>query len=151
MFVTARNSNLESHLNDYIENRRLRWVYLRDRHRNKIGCLVTYQAYDTDTGLYDLYVGVSKANIRRGDKFSLDLGLIKAINNSVRFSFFIELYQNGELPKLPLTWKCNRNEFGQLTGGMSWYDQYEHIVQKLIQVYSKMFDKNYGANHELDI
>lgn len=134
--LVARNDNLTQYLNDFIDKNRLRWTYLRSTNRQKIGCLVTY--VDTDSlGRKDLYVGWSKVNQSAGDSFSLDVGLTKAIENSVPCGQFLELVEHHQLhlPRVPLTWRNVRDSSGYITGEVEWFDQYEAFASKLRRIY----------------
>lgn len=136
--VFARNQNLEDYLNDIIQNNRLRWVYLRSGRRIKVGLIATY--FKTDPlGRKEVYVGVSKAALNKGDKFELDLGLVRAIENSVPFAQFLKRYEQQKLPKVPLTWRVVRDEMGYVVENeYESYDQYEEFVEKLKNVYARL-------------
>lgn len=131
--MKARNENLENYLNDMIETRRLRWQYLRSRsERKKIGLLVTFVEKD-NVGRKVLWVGVSKVNLSAHDTFQLDTGLVKAIQSAISAEAFLDMYENNPnwLPRLPLTWKNDRDEQGYITGSVTWYNQYDQFVNRL--------------------
>lgn len=134
--LVARNENLTQYLNDYIEKNRLRWCYLRSVTRQKIGCLVTYVDVDK-LGRRDLYVGWSKVNTSAGDRFSLDVGLSKAIENAVPASEFLAAVEDNTiaLPRISLTWRNVRDQHGYITGEIEWFDQYEAFASKLRRIY----------------
>lgn len=134
--LLARNENLTQYLNDFIEKNRLRWTYLRSITRQKIGCLVTYVDVDK-LGRRDLYVGWSKVNTSAGDRFSLDVGLSKAIENAVPASEFLAAVEDNTiaLPRISLTWRNVRDQHGYITGEIEWFDQYEAFASKLRRIY----------------
>ncbi len=135
--LVARNENLTRYLNDFIEKNRLRWVYLRSqKFRTKLGLIVTFVDVD-NLGRKDLYVGVSKTATNKGDTFSLDLGLVKAIENAMPASAFLEILDSNPdfLPRIPITWKNVRDQHGYVTGEIEWYDQYEAFASKLRRIY----------------
>lgn len=136
--VFARNDNLERYLRNYVENNNLRWTYIRSAQRLKIGCLISF--VDTDLmGRRDLYVGLSKCALSKGDSFSLDIGLAKAIDHAVPFAKFLDLYEKDQLPRIPLTFRCVRDEQGYVVENeYEIYNQYEAFVEKLKRVYNQL-------------
>ena len=150
LYVTARNANLESWLNNFIQTTHLRFTYLRGDRRQKIGVVVNF--IDTDAnGRKEMYVGWSKSRPivdkvlcgqhvqTKGDRFSLDVGLRTAIDRAVPFGQFVSLYNGGKLPKLPLTFRCVRDEHGYVVENeYEFHDQWEEFVYKLKNVYKNL-------------
>ena len=120
---------MNTYLKNFVKNKGVRWTYIRDKSRHKVGLFATFFEKDAD-GHQEIWVGWSKCNVSV-DKFDFNLGLSYAIGTAMPVNEFIQHCEGGYLPKISLCWRNVRGNDGKITGEITWYNQYDQFVNRL--------------------
>jgi hypothetical protein len=145
--LNFHNPQLGNYIENLVENNKLRWTYLRDSRRIKIGCMTVHFVED-ENGENQMMIGWSKVNRSTIDKdgnhkepdvFQADIGIARAVRRAVPVDDFLTLWEEGKLPHVPTCWKVARDENGKVVpNSYDLYDQYEAFIDRIEEIQDKL-------------